>query len=79
MDLSAGLSAGELAQIFPTRLGLNKQHYQPFGGAHDPVLTANTDAAFDGTIIVAVKPTLGYRARLVFGDRQLMDMAVSNW
>jgi hypothetical protein len=78
MDLSVGLSAGELAQIFPTRLGLNKPHYQAVGGAHDPVLVANTNVAFDGTIVVVVKPTLGYRAQLVFGDRQLMDMAVSN-
>jgi hypothetical protein len=76
MDLSAGMYARETAQIYPTRLGLNQPDYQRFGGAHDPVLSANVNAAFDGTLVVAVKPTLGYRARLVFRDKELMDTAV---
>jgi len=76
LAFDASLESPGISHIFPINLGVNGGDYSPKAHVDKPTMTSTRSGDFDGDAILSLKPVLGFRLRLLYGDKSLMDTSV---
>jgi hypothetical protein len=76
LSFDASLGSPVVDHIFPINLGVNGGDYYPKAHVDKPTMSSTRSGDFDGNAILSLKPVLGFRLRLLYGDTSLMDTSV---